>query len=343
METFRVLEESEIHTGGHHGQRMIVLRNEMSLTLTITATSSIGERVMARISRSYSLKFGATGLGLLFSRTITPILCNRKSGAGLWETQGRLRIVVKAQILYHPELSGVDPCKEKLVYIQTASQGYEYNSVVFTLPSEEKGAGGKFTSLTLVSILGLFNKPIKLKIQNEPLSREKDKYQKSSPKSYKHDSMLKLEVPEIALRVNGGGYNVRFVALENSLSTCVPHSIFRLLVQRPTCFAERTRRAVFERGLTSFQQGFEPTGQGYVVFLSEDRGPGERPGGRTSGTPFSSETRRLAEATAALGWREPVSSRTASGGAPELRACALSPSPRRPCGRVHAAFAAPGP
>ena len=45
------------------------------------------------------------------------------------------------------------------------------------------------------------------------------------------------EVPEIALRVNGGGYKVRFVALENSLSTCVPHSIFRLLVQRPTCFA----------------------------------------------------------------------------------------------------------
>ena len=35
---------------------------------------------------------------------------------------------------------------------------------------------------------------------------------------------------------------------------------------------ERSRRVVFERGLTSFQQGLEPTGQGYVVFLAEDRG-----------------------------------------------------------------------
>lgn len=35
---------------------------------------------------------------------------------------------------------------------------------------------------------------------------------------------------------------------------------------------ERTRRVVFEHGLTSFQQGLEPTGQGYVVFLAEDWG-----------------------------------------------------------------------
>lgn len=77
--------------------------------------------------------------------------------------------------------------------------------------------------------------------------------------------------------------------------------------------------------------------------LPTTAGPGERPGARISGAPFSSETRRLADATAALGRREPVSSRTASGGASELRACALSPSPRRPWGRVRAAFAAPGP
>lgn len=39
----------------------------------------------------------------------------KKSGAGLWESWRSLRIVVEAQILYHPKLTGVDPCQEKLV------------------------------------------------------------------------------------------------------------------------------------------------------------------------------------------------------------------------------------
>lgn len=63
---------------------------------------------------------------------------------------------------------------------------------------------------------------------------------------------------------------------------------------------------------------------------------------RSSETPFPAEHRGRCGRDSGRGLGEPVSSRTASLGALERRACALRPSPYRPCGRALAAVAAPG-
>lgn len=73
------------------------------------------------------------------------------------------------------------------------------------------------------------------------------------------------------------------------------------------------------------------------------RGERRQRGAPTCGAPFHARLADCAERRRPWGGGEPVSSRTASRGAPERRACALSPSPRQPCGRALAAFAAPGP